>query len=574
MRSCRAKMTFADVTALKDSTAVLVENQYFCDAEVFKEKTVQRDYATLERNQFVLDGTKEMIPEDPEDVAFWSVERSGEDCGFDTVSSTVIQFEEPHSSAGLTLYFAGKYPASVRITWYTLAGTVLHSQIFHPDSDVYVCKSLVQNYGKIIIEALETQFPDSYARMQYILYGLELNWGESVIKKAKITEDSDVTSATLPENTAVIEIVDTKNDFDVENGNGSWKVIQKSQELQLSVLIDGEEKPAGTFYTSDFSFKKNIATFNLVNSVGLLDGQLFYDGKMYVNKKAGELLEEVFSSAGFEKYEISEDVYNTEVSGYLGVLSCRECVKAICFACGAVANDSRSDVLKIYRPDRYVKHTVSTDRKIMGETSVALEKYVSGISIECGRYSLAADTSDLFNDILEKGTSRITFNMPCDPTTITVTGGTLVKASTNYVDIRMNSTGTCTVKGKVYEESTFLYQKNVDLLPAGEKENIKKFGKCTLYNASKLPELAQKLLDYYSLRKILKMRFFAKEERAGEWLNIKNINGTTSYTLMENHSVDLVSGIISTATCRGYNKVVTELLFAGGELYAGGVGLI
>ena len=112
------------------------------------------------------------------------------------------------------------------------------------------------------------------------------------------------------------------------------------------------------------------------------------------------------------------------------------------------------------------------------------------------------------------------------------------------------------------------------MLPAGTKVNVQKFGKCTLYNTALIPKIAEKLLDYYSLQKVLEMRFFAENESAGNWLNVSNVNGMTSYTMLEEQTIDLASGIISTARCRGYNVVVTELYFTGTELYAGGVGLI
>ena len=70
------------------------------------------------------------------------------------------------------------------------------------------------------------------------------------------------------------------------------------------------------------------------------------------------------------------------------------------------------------------------------------------------------------------------------------------------------------------------------------------------------------------------MKFFAENECAGEWLNVSNVGGTSSYTLLENHSMDLTCGLLSTATCRGYNKVVTPTYFTGGELYAGERGII
>ena len=312
----------------------------------------------------------------------------------------------------------------------------------------------------------------------------------------------------------------------------------------------------------------------MTDAIGLLDGQMFYDGTMYDNIKAGKLLEEVFAAAGFEKYVIEEDVYNIELSGYLGVMSCRECVKAICFACGAEATDTKSDTLTIRHPDRYVKHTVGTNRKISGSTNVSLEQYVSGVAIECSNYIPGKVENEIYNGTLDKGLTRLTFDIPYDKDTITSIGGTIVKASTNYVDINMEETGVCVIKGVGYEEKGFTYQKNVNILPAGTKVNVQKFGKCTLYNTALIPKIAEKLLDYYSLQKVLEMRFFAENESAGNWLNVSNVNGMTSYTMLEEQTIDLASGIISTARCRGYNVVVTELYFTGTELYAGGVGLI
>ena len=69
MRSCTARMQFVDVTALKDSAVTLNECKDFCNVNLIKERIEQKDYATLERNQFVLDETKVILPTQPEDIA-------------------------------------------------------------------------------------------------------------------------------------------------------------------------------------------------------------------------------------------------------------------------------------------------------------------------------------------------------------------------------------------------------------------------------------------------------------------------------------------------------------------------
>lgn len=56
---CKAEMKFIDVTALEDASVSSNDNQSFGNVEIFQGEMAQADYGTLERNQFVLDGSKE-----------------------------------------------------------------------------------------------------------------------------------------------------------------------------------------------------------------------------------------------------------------------------------------------------------------------------------------------------------------------------------------------------------------------------------------------------------------------------------------------------------------------------------
>lgn len=567
--SCKAEMKFIDVTALEDAELSSSDNNFVSNLELFQAEVRQEDYGTLELNQFVLDGSKTVMSDTPEDIAFWSDTMSGNDCEFENAPKLTVTFEAAHSSSGLTLYFVGEYPVEIKITWYTLYGTKLESVIFFPDSLVYTCSHQVSNYGKIEIEFIKTQFPLRYVKLQYLLYGVYISWEDDLIKSGKVDEELDFTSATLSVNTADIEIVDERNDFDIGNENGAWKSVQKTQEITLIEIKDGVEIPAGTFFIDDFSFKKNIASFSMIDAIGLMDKHTFYDGEVYTARKAGKILESIFKCAGISKYEISDDVYDILLNGYLEIQSCREALQMVCFACGALADDSRSDTVKIYKPDRYVKYTVGTDRKFNGNTSVSLDDYISGVSIEWCIYSVEDETDGIYNDILPKGVSRITFSDPYLVSSIVISGGTAKNVRTNYVDVEMSQNGTCMITGKKYASSKVTYQKNVPFMEAGESEKIKKFGTCTLYNTEILPENAERLLDYYSLRKKINMKYLLDSELVGNWINIVSVGGSSATTLIEEQSIDLAGGFIAKAKCRGYSVVVTENYYTGAELYCG-----
>lgn len=571
---CRAEMKFIDVTALADASVTTDDNQGIGSIELFAEQTEQKSYGTFELNQFVLDGSKSVLTENPKDIAFWNDALSKEDCTFETDPKITVTFQEQHTSAAITLYFEDEPPAELKITWYTIAGTKLITETFYPDSLIYVCNNQVQNYGKIEIEFVRTSFPQRYIKLQYILYGKYIIWDKDMIQTAKVQEDIDVTSASLSINEADISIVDINDDFDAENENGAWKSVQKTQEVTLSEFKNGNMIPMGAFFINDFSFSKNIAKFKLVDVVGLLDKYTFYEGQIYNNVRAEVILNAIFATAGIKKYTIDEEVGNILLSGYLAIQTCRKALQQVCFACGAVADDSRSDTIKVYKPDRYVKSTVGTDRKFNGNTKVSLEKYISGVNIEMKNYALEEKNSDIYKKTLPAGDTKITFSSPYLPSSITASVGTLKEVKTNYLIINMPDAGQCHITGIKYANTTFSYEKRVDKIEAGETENIKKYSGCTIYNADILPDIAAYLLDYHTLRKKVGMKYLVDLEQVGNWANINSIGGKTSTALIESQTLDLTGGFIATATCMGYSIVVTEDVFAGTELYTGGDVLI
>lgn len=570
---CKAEMKFIDVTALADASPSTDDNQRFGNLELFEAEHRQAEYGTAELNQFVLSGDKTILPDAPEDIAFWSDAQSKEDCTFESNPKVTVQFIAQHSSAGITLYFADDYPAELMITWYTVTGIKLISKTFYPDSLVYVCDNPVQNYGKIEVEFIRTSYPKRYIKLQYILYGKYIVWDKDMIQSGKVQEDIDVTSATIPINMANISIVDVQNDFDIGNENGAWKSVQKTQEVTLSEYRNGDMIPIGAFYVDDFSFSKNIASFKLIDGVGLMDKYTFYGGRIYENETAGAILQAVFAAAGITKYSIADEVAEIRLSGYLGIQTCRKALQRVCFACGAVADDSRSDTIRVYKPDKYVSATVGTDRKFNGCTKVSLDKYISGISIECKKYSLEDKDTEIYKDTLQSGDTKLTFTDPYLPSSVTVSAGAIKEVKTNYIVVSMAETGQCTIVGRKYASNAYTYHKDVDMLSAGETENKKKYNGCTLYNTDLICDVAENLLKYYAMQKKLDMKYLQDKEQVGNWVNVREIGGHMATTLIESQSVDLTGGYIATAKCRGYSVVTKDPAYTG-EIYAGERGLI
>ena len=336
------------------------------------------------------------------------------------------------------------------------------------------------------------------------------------------------------------------------------------------MLID-----VGSFFVESQKFSENTGTFSLVDTIGLMDLYTFRDGKVYVSEKAGIILESIFAAAGVDLYDIDPEVYEISLSGHLEIQSCRDALKAVCFACGAVADDSRSDTVFIYKPNRLISGTVGPDRKISGKTSVELDTYVSGVSISSNVYTLSEETSTLFDGELPAGSNMIELSTPCAPETVTVDGGTIIMAKVNYVEVLMAADGKCTVSGKSYESNSYTVTKKVEKLESGEIENVKEYSSVPLCGPDKvIRENLESLLSFFQLRKLVSMEFFVETEKVGNWINIRDMKGNTATTSLISQDIDLAGGYIASASCRGYSVVTTDYFYTGQELMAGEEGLI
>lgn len=567
--NAKAEMKFIDTTALADSTVSTQSGQDIDNLALLSGDDVSSvsDYGTLEKNLFILDGSK-VIPSNPRDIGFISSEMSDQNCNFINIPSVEVDFTVNHTSSGLTLYFDRDYPAEIKITWYTLNGSELTSKVYHPDSLEYICVNQVKNYGKLKIEFLKTNLPNQYARLQYILYGKYVKWHGDTIKKASVVEDIDIVSAQISINTANIEILDIASDFDIGNPNGAWLSVQKNQPVKLYEEIDGVEIPMGSFFIDKFSFTDNTAKFSMIDTVGLLDQSTFYDGEIYVKRTAGAIIDSIMASAGITKYTVSDDVAGIELNGYLAIQTCRKALQIVSFVCGAVIDDSRSDTIAIYKPVRPVRYTIDIDRKFNGNTKVSLDDYYSGVSIEFSKYSLKSESDEIYSDYLPVGDNTITFSNPYKPDTITVSGGTIKKVATNYIVVTMDSEAECTITGQQYESSKFTTSQRVSQLDAGESENIKKYTGITLYNAQTVKETMASIMKYLGLRKEVKIKYLIQTEKVGDWGIIKDREGRSNLSLIEKQTIDLTGGFISTSENRGYTLINTNGYFAGNELIA------
>lgn len=565
--NCRAHMEFIDVSALSDSTAEFVDNTDIGETELLKEETSYPIYLIPDLNSAILDGSKEVLKATDRVPVISDI--SGEDGVFLSPPILNILFSSRHTSAGITLCFLEDYPTKLKVTWYDIFGQKINEETFFPDSTVFLCRKQVENYGKISITFLQTRLPMQRVKLSYIKYGMEINWIGEEIQTASITEEVDCTSATIPIGTCGISVLDPVGEFEISNKTGIWKSIQKRQRVSILEDVGDKEITCGKYYIDTWKSGSNVVSLSLIDLIGILDKTKFYDGKIYTGETAGEIIHDIMQSAGVTEYTVTDDVAAIPLYGHIPICTHREALQQVVFACGAVASCDRHGDISIRMPERYASRVIGRNRKFIG-TTIEMAVYVSGISISYKSYSLQTDTTEIYNDILPKGSTVIELSEPYMPDSITTENGTIIEKSTNYVTVLMEEAGKCTVAGRKYESQDLTYTARVAVLDAGEEENIQSYDGATLFNAERVKDVAERLLNYYQLRQIVSLRYLIDEEATGSWVNVQNADGSYAVTGINQQSIDLTGGFIATAICRGYSAITVDSYYAGIEMYAGG----
>lgn len=275
------------------------------------------------------------------------------------------------------------------------------------------------------------------------------------------------------------------------------------------------------------------------------------------------------AAAGWTDYVVDDAIADMELVGYLKKQTCRNALKEICFALGAQATCSRSDVITIRQPDRYIATYVGPDRKFIGKTQVALGDYVAQVSVSLPNYTLSTEPKSVYKAAVDPGTYAVDFSSPIDPTSIQATGGEVSNVREGYCTLTVRAAGECEITAKTYTSQDFTLTQDVDSLDAGQTAVTKKYT-AALYCPSQIYKVMKQLLSYYQLRKTLQMTYLLDKEIAGKWVGVTDTENQVSSALIKEQTIDLTGGFIAQAKCVGYDRVSVSSYFTGKELYAGG----
>lgn len=559
-----------DTTAIADSTPTTAYNQTFGDISKVKDDIESANYATLEQDFFLLDGSREEMPDAPEDIVFFTDTCSDENGQFAADPILIILFQEQHSSIGIKFYFQDDFPLSMRIKWYDKDGYLTDNEVFEPDSLTYFAEHQVKDYMRVEIVFGRTK-PYRYVKLRYIEYGTEYVFGEGglPVKDGSLVEECQLIPDKIAINKLTFKLIDENDDFNLGNIKGKHQVLQAGQQALAYEQVDGADILLGKFFLQSYKTDKNVTTITCTDYKGRLDEHNFREGKVYNGELAGTVIDSIMRAAGIEEYTVTDEVRKCRVYGWIKIQTCRKALREVLFACGAVADDSRSESLNIYRTNRVITGTIARNRKF--STVTTSNDYISDVSIKYPEYTLGTEDKQITKGTYEPGTYTIELSSPVNPDSVTINTGQIIEVKNNYITFTVTGTEAAEVilTGKQYSKEDITVTASVDKVEAGKSRVTKSFT-CTLLNAQKAAKRAAEILDYYNLTLGIKAKYISDGERPSQWVLVENADKAYGNYVagIEKLTTDLTGGFLSTAQLRGYYLLTVDSYYTG-EIYAG-----
>lgn len=250
-------------------------------------------YATLERDRWALDGTWDLLPDDPAQtvgqMGYIGNVLSGADGTFSTPPWVEMQFSGVSVLQACSVYFPGNdydgLPEDFTVE-IKQGGTAYHTRTYtgNTASSVSLEGFTVNNPDAIRVTVTKWSRPSRRMRVVEIVPGVYEGWGGGMIAEFSVKQQGNIAATALPYGTCTLKIDNLSRRFEPRKKNGLFQSIEERQGIDVSLgvrLADGtdEYKRLGIFYQFSGGWRTGdnglTMQWNLVDIIGLLANREF-----------------------------------------------------------------------------------------------------------------------------------------------------------------------------------------------------------------------------------------------------------------------------------------------------------
>lgn len=246
--------------------------------------------ATLERNRWILDGRRKLVPSDGSTVHVGYLSYSITDEHVPSVFPWVeISFANVSILQACSVYFSTDpldgVPSAFRVEVRREGEAVYTKEISgNMATHVDITGFTVHNPDAIRVTVLENLIPQRRARIIEIIPGTYEQWSEDIIASMDLQMRSTFSCLSIPYGTCTIRMDNIDRRFEPRNKSGVFQSIEERQAIPVSIgceLDDGsvEYKNVGVFFQANGGWKTGdngiSMQWDLVDIVGLLSSREF-----------------------------------------------------------------------------------------------------------------------------------------------------------------------------------------------------------------------------------------------------------------------------------------------------------
>lgn len=527
---------------------------------------------------------------------------------FQTPPEITFLFPEKISSVGIELQFIKRFaPEKFNIKWYyvdtsqnenlitqktfILNNGDLEDNTINSDSLSFFCENKVNNYNKVVIEFISTKYPFSRIKLNRIKFGKIETFNEDNIVSAEIFEETDILSNRISIDTLNFSIHDDKKNINPLDSKSILNYIKQGQSVTVYEYVNDNvynpnsedekistiqnKKLIGRYFIDSFESKNSTElSFKCIDLIGILEKSQFIASENYYDVPFKDIVDSIMHEAGIYNneydniyyYEIDEELANKKMFGFLPICSCREALHQLLFGAGAYCYSSRENTFKMSfrKPLSQIYIHEISDNFHIDNDSINKDKFISGIKLRHGELICNDDKVKTISEgTYNRGIHNITidgykWNSNNEPYVEQSNNGEVIPDNMLHnISIRvLNNNSKITVKGRTQDYITSYYQKN---LPDSliETENVVSIENCYFVNerSNNVESIANELLEYYKILGKAKVEIILNNERAGDWVYIKNIYGNLCRGNILNMRIDLANGFIANAELVFYDEI-------------------
>ena len=508
-------------------------------------------YATLEPGLWTLDGTRQILPDDPKTAGWWSRERSGNDGRFEAPPKIYITFPEPYTATGITFAFSpstGQWCGELGLRWYR-GQTLLAETVAYPDGPEWILEQLVESFDRIEIHLLATNNPGQFAKIQMIQIGKVVVFGKNELTQVRLTNEVDPSLCVLSVDTMRVEIRDRKGRAFAPQENQRMELYQNGELLAAHYIMDSSREA------------KYHYTFSCQSVIGLLGDE--YLGGMYEDMPVDAFLKDVLDG---RSYVLDPYFADYKVNGYLPVCTRREALQQLAFAMGAMVTTQGTDAVHLIPIPESISSTFSS-RHIFQGAKAEMKPRIFKIQVAAHSYTKSDEVETLmFAKEIHGEAQLFTFQDPHYD--YTIEGGTIVDSGANWVKITAN--GPIKLQAKTYIHNTDMAIKQNPAATAAERNNVLTVDAATLVNSQNVRAALERLYASKQLRQTLTQDAVITGHRAGHRVSSENPWGTQTRGFIASMESTLTqNGHTASIEILGVEVKVEGVYYYAGDIYSG-----